>query len=295
MTMKRAILVTGVCLLFAAPFAYADTARVYINFTNPPDPNSDFEGSSYWYDRNGYVAYLGTEGGQTAKGYIKFHIPELEPAPGFATVVNSAIFTWFCSGLNTVDPNLQATLYKVADNSWTHDSIVQYGGGRPPMGDVITTFRPPGIGLENPALLDVTDYLQEVVDAGGTVMSLGADAPYDGANSHIAMHGPDIPWAWVLPYLDVDYTFEEQPLTPGDANGDGHVDLQDFGLLKANFGGTGKVWAEGDFNGDTEVDLQDFGLLKANFGTGGAAVPEPATMSLLAVGACLSLLRGRRR
>ena len=44
------------------------------------------------------------------------------------------------------------------------------------------------------------------------------------------------------------------------------VDLQDFGLLKGNFGATGSVWEWGDFNGDTFVDLQDFGLLKDHFG-----------------------------
>ena len=84
-------------------------------------------------------------------------------------------------------------------------------------------------------------------------------------------------------------------LTPGDANGDGSVDLQDFGLLKANFGTTGgATWAMGDFNGDGNVDLQDFGLLKANFGTGGAAVPEPATLSLIAI-AGIGLLRRKRK
>ena len=83
---------------------------------------------------------------------------------------------------------------------------------------------------------------------------------------------------------------------PGDANGDGAVDLQDFGLLKANFGTTtGAVWAQGDFNDDGAVDLQDFGLLKANFGTAGAGagIPEPATSLLLTPGA-LSLIRKKR-
>jgi hypothetical protein len=48
--------------------------------------------------------------------------------------------------------------------------------------------------------------------------------------------------------------------TPGDANLDGTVDLQDFGVLKANFGGP-SGWTGGDFNADGTIDLQDFGLL----------------------------------
>jgi len=87
---------------------------------------------------------------------------------------------------------------------------------------------------------------------------------------------------------------------PGDANGDGVVDLQDFGLLKDNFGMTeGATWGQGDFTGDGAIDLQDFGILKDHFGhtTGSipvTVVPEPATMSLLALGG-LAVLRRRRR
>lgn len=83
---------------------------------------------------------------------------------------------------------------------------------------------------------------------------------------------------------------------PGDANEDGNVDLQDFSLLKANFGATtGALWSEGDFNGDGAVDLQDFSLLKANFGAAaGNNIPEPTMMSLLALGS-LALIRKKRQ
>ena len=65
-------------------------------------------------------------------------------------------------------------------------------------------------------------------------------------------------------------------------------------MLKNNFGTTdGAVWTQGDFNGDGAVDLQDFGILKSNFGAGGLAIAEPASAALLAIGAW-ALVRRRR-
>ncbi len=83
------------------------------------------------------------------------------------------------------------------------------------------------------------------------------------------------------------------PLIPGDANGDGSVDLTDFAIVKDHFG-TGTTLAEGDFNGDLVVDLLDFSILKENFGQESPAtpVPEPATLWLaLAAGLVGSFAR----
>jgi formylglycine-generating enzyme required for sulfatase activity len=55
---------------------------------------------------------------------------------------------------------------------------------------------------------------------------------------------------------------------PGDANGDKMVDVGDLGILAANYGGSGKTWAQGDFNGDTLVDVGDLGILAAHYGEG---------------------------
>jgi hypothetical protein len=63
----------------------------------------------------------------------------------------------------------------------------------------------------------------------------------------------------------------EPKLVEGDANGDGRVDLNDFGLLKQSFGTSPAFRPQGDLNGDHKVDLTDFGILKENFGQGGSA------------------------
>jgi LysM repeat protein len=59
--------------------------------------------------------------------------------------------------------------------------------------------------------------------------------------------------------------------SPGDANGDGSVDVGDLGILAANYGGSGKNWSQGDFNGDTFVDVGDLGILAAHYGQGSSS------------------------
>jgi uncharacterized protein (DUF2141 family) len=66
------------------------------------------------------------------------------------------------------------------------------------------------------------------------------------------------------------YTYKES-FIPGDANGDGLVDVGDLGILAANYGGSGKSWAQGDFNGDGLVDVGDLGILAAHYGSGSDA------------------------
>jgi len=61
-------------------------------------------------------------------------------------------------------------------------------------------------------------------------------------------------------------------LHPGDANGDNTVNIQDFIVLKQNYGiATGATWAQGDFDGNGAVNIQDFIILKQNYGWTAAA------------------------
>ncbi len=81
---------------------------------------------------------------------------------------------------------------------------------------------------------------------------------------------------------------------PGDANGDGVVSAADYASVQANFGDAGDL---GDANGDGVVSAADYSSVQANFGAaaGAEAIPEPATMGLLAIGGTAMLKRKRKQ
>ena len=69
--------------------------------------------------------------------------------------------------------------------------------------------------------------------------------------------------------------------SPGDANGDGKVDINDLTIVLSHFGQTGMTWSQGEFTGDGTVDQRP-DIVLSNFGQSAgrppgqcAAVPEP--------------------
>jgi len=100
-----------------------------------------------------------------------------------------------------------------------------------------------------------------------------------------------------------------QDQNPGDTDGNGIVDDTDMANFELAFGLAGaELTVEGfafdpDFDNDGDADLDDFVTLRESFGNNYneapsipdlSQTPEPATMSLLALGA-LAVLRRRRR
>ena len=115
-----------------------------------------------------------------------------------------------------------------------------------------------------------------------------------------------------------------RPTRIGDLNLDGAVTISDFIDLASNFNATGKTWQEGDLNNDGNVTISDFIDLASNFNASyagslggadasdlqtlasfassigvdpsiiGSAVPEPTSLTGLALGA-VGLMQRRRR
>ena len=85
--------------------------------------------------------------------------------------------------------------------------------------------------------------------------------------------------------------------TPGDADLDGDVDLDDLTILGTFYNTGGHTWGQGDFDADGNVDLDDLTLLGTYYNQGGGPVPpggpvpEPATCAVLLLGTCLVLPR----
>ncbi len=135
-------------------------------------------------------------------------------------------------------------------------SILSYGGKRS--------------GLFGGVDCAMAAYLDTSLFAGGI--------EYDDANGVVKIHLHDL--------LD------------GDADLDGEVARSDFHALQDGFGSPDPDWLTGDFNFDGGVDFLDYLAWKANVGDavpGGGKIPEPATASLLLLGAGLAVWRKRRR
>jgi hypothetical protein len=104
----------------------------------------------------------------------------------------------------------------------------------------------------------------------------------------------------------------------GDANLDGKINIDDYGLIDSHVGQSGTVfgWRNGDFNYDGKINIDDYGIIDGNIGAQGApiptvagalalsggvsldgvsAVPEPGSMALLAMTGAAVVRRRRRR
>ncbi len=95
--------------------------------------------------------------------------------------------------------------------------------------------------------------------------------------------------------VTINLTLAAANLIKGDADGDGHVQFSDFVILANHFGSAGQ-YTDGDFDKNSRIEFGDFVILANHFGQSSltaAAVPEPSSIALLALGVLLLALSER--
>ncbi len=176
----------------------------------------------------------------------------------------------------------------------------------------ITHFDSPGLGDDECQLVSRDSGGSAFVERpsggswqlAGIALAVGMPGGYTGPNvKYNAVYGNYALYANLAAYRTEINAIRMIPLL-GDADWDGDVDDIDIDIFQVTFGQTGPD-LQADFNNDGIVNLEDFAIIRGNFGmvsgngVPGAenlpvlSVPEPATIVLLA-GAIPLLWRSRK-
>ncbi len=188
----------------------------------------------------------------------------------------------------TATDNSYITVYQ---DLWLKGTLdVQTYGWRPREGD-------------KRKIIDLDAYLSEItgdfeVFTSNITNGLPPD-PGDPNKTLSAFLGTGIPGDPNTPDPSAGYYVTFRGYTAGDCMMDHDVDGGDLAVMGGNWLLSGKTWADGDFNDDGQVDGGDLALMGGNWmwslppAPEGAAIPEPATVALLALGGA-ALIRRRR-
>ena len=244
-------------------------------------------GSGTWVLTNGNHTYTG---GTTVNGGVLATVKVRNNGP--TTITGGTLKT--ANGLAVADP---------AGTSVFPEGQFTIAGGASPAGKLdlskggaVFEYSTVSVASTVSALLD-SGYGSGNWDGNGIVSSDAAASPSTHAVGWAESSALGSPATFLGQAVDstsvlVRYTRQ------GDANLDGTTGLADFSLVGANYNQPG-TWNTGDFNYDGLTGLGDFSLLAANYnqsagsGVSGrpGAVPEPATLGLLAAAAILGLRR----
>ncbi|HZZ42480.1 MAG TPA: dockerin type I domain-containing protein [Tepidisphaeraceae bacterium] len=170
---------------------------------------------------------------------------------------------------------------------------------------------------------NASDHTQDVVDVyidGSTTPSRVLTDANGGASTVTRVQFGGAAAATLSTVYWQEATFQTLPIVepfgPGDANGDGVVNADDYALIDRGFAGQRVGWSNGDFNSDGLVDANDYLIIdtayaqlhpmtpdflasrEAEFGEGYvsqllAAVPEPTSLAVAGLGGVFMMSRRR--
>jgi len=189
----------------------------------------------------------GTANFRDERGMLEYDCAEINPARIVAARIEGTVFV--INSLDTGVRHIDVAAYR-GDGAVTLDD---YNADATMVGTILFPAIEP-----MDFTFDVTDALAADLAAGGEYFGVRFEPVNEQAASAVGRTPPH------NMLLIVELT-----RVPGDANGDGRVDLYDFVILKQNFGADDPTYDEGDFDEDGDVDLDDFSILKVNFGACG--------------------------
>jgi hypothetical protein len=148
--------------------------------------------------------------------------------------------------------------------------------------------------------------VETAFDSNGSASQFATAIAFDaGSRAFERFSGPD---GGRLAYM-ADFGFASQdsfvtmltPAKPGDYNGDGHVDANDFAVWRSMFGSTTDASADGNLDG--VVDSRDYVIWRKNVLTGAVgfaatdlvSVPEPTGVALFLFVSVMTKLKVRYR
>jgi hypothetical protein len=220
----------------------ATSNKVYVAVKVRDTAHKFTDGYDLWNSRDAVEIYLHTTGVSADKSY-----PNSEPAQqlslGIMNTNRNAVWASLGGKDMLAGYTLQAAGKEVGE--WIYYEVS------------MTPYEYMGAFASLPSNIST---LAEGQVIGLDVVVVGNNSAYTGAKSENLLEGK---------YANYDkFGLHKLTLRPGDANGDGAVDVGDLGILAANYGGTDKGWTQGDFNGDHLVDVGDLGILAAHYGEG---------------------------
>jgi probable HAF family extracellular repeat protein len=197
-----------------------------------------------------------------------------------------------------------AMIYTLGANSATNIGTLGYADQTIPYG-VSSSGTVVGTGTTSPT----ASAMDAFVYSNGTMTDLNAQTigpnPFSELNVAygISPNGNYIVGDGTVASTGYTHGFLLTPAIPGDANGDGTVDINDLTIVLAHYNQTGQTWADGEFTGDGTVDINDLTIVLAHYGdTVGSsaagnpsAAPEPAGAVLLVCGGLAALAAVLRR